>query len=121
MGLFIAGLRVDYCSIRASKLEFTREKAKPRVIGGRKATGPVNTFSSGIAGLPEKVVKTGLLGSSGPVFLFLARESGDGFVIVFLGARFATASIQGGAYCWSIQPVKENQARLNGFIRSDVF
>jgi hypothetical protein len=40
MGLFIAGLRVDSRNTRKSKAEFTREKAKPRVIGGRKATGP---------------------------------------------------------------------------------
>ena len=52
-------------------MERTREKAKPRVIGGRKATGPANTFSSGIAGLPEEVVKTGLPGRGGSVFLFL--------------------------------------------------
>jgi hypothetical protein len=72
--LFIAFLRVDSQNTRESKAEFTREKAKLRVIGGRKATGPANTFSSGIAGLPEKVLKTGLPGKGDPVLLFLARE-----------------------------------------------
>ena len=107
MGLFIAGLRVDSQNTSDSKLEFTREKAKPRVIGGRKATGPVNTFSSGIAGLPEKVVKTGLPGRGGPVFLFLtdvhARKilgllsflSGGGFAEAYRSGFKISDQVQG--------------------------
>jgi hypothetical protein len=96
LGLFIAALRVDYGYTRESKVEFTRENAKPRVIGGRKATGPANTFSSGIAGLPERVVKTGLPGRGGPVFFVLTHVHARTMLVLlslFSGGGFAEAEL----------------------------
>jgi len=56
LGLFIASLGGES---RIKNKKTAHENAKPRVIGRRKATGPANTYSSGIAGLPEELRKLG--------------------------------------------------------------
>ncbi len=49
-------------------LQIKHDKAKPRVIGRRKATGPA--FERGIAGLPEQTLKAALPGIGNQLFFW---------------------------------------------------